>query len=234
MDVLGQPYRNFSSNFVELLDYTEAWAHKQGIGWKRFRFHNLRHRHAVDWLKSGRSIYELQHRLGHTVRHRDVRVVREPHRRREGPLADPALELLAVGDAAAQLQEHDGRHGPERAGPPQLHDEGTVRGRDGRQVRVHLVERPGDEVCRTEQRDVRRDGVRLRVPGSDALGAQHGTVRLGDADDDPDPHLPEGPITAAGLREVRFNVAFRGYRAEEVDRLIERLAEQLGEPDAPS
>ncbi|HVY57716.1 MAG TPA: site-specific integrase [Xanthobacteraceae bacterium] len=66
MDVLGQPYRNFSSNFVELLDYTEAWAHKQGIGWKRFRFHNLRHRHAVDWLKSGRSIYELQHRLGHT------------------------------------------------------------------------------------------------------------------------------------------------------------------------
>ncbi len=30
-----------------------------------FRFHDLRHRHAVDWLKSGRSIYDLQQRLGH-------------------------------------------------------------------------------------------------------------------------------------------------------------------------
>lgn len=30
-----------------------------------FRFHDLRHRHAVDWLKAGRSIYDLQQRLGH-------------------------------------------------------------------------------------------------------------------------------------------------------------------------
>jgi integrase/recombinase XerD len=26
----------------------------------------LRHLHAVEWLRSGRSIYELQHRLGHS------------------------------------------------------------------------------------------------------------------------------------------------------------------------
>jgi len=31
----------------------------------RFRFHDLRHLHAVEWLRSGRSIYTLQHRLGH-------------------------------------------------------------------------------------------------------------------------------------------------------------------------
>jgi integrase/recombinase XerD len=31
-----------------------------------FRFHDMRHRHAVDWLKAGRSIYDLQQRLGHT------------------------------------------------------------------------------------------------------------------------------------------------------------------------
>ena len=31
-----------------------------------FRFHDLRHWHAVQWLKDGRSIYDLQHRLGHT------------------------------------------------------------------------------------------------------------------------------------------------------------------------
>jgi integrase/recombinase XerD len=30
-----------------------------------FTFHQLRHLHAVEWLKSGRSIYDLQKRLGH-------------------------------------------------------------------------------------------------------------------------------------------------------------------------
>jgi integrase/recombinase XerD len=30
-----------------------------------FRFHDLRHLHAVEWLRSGRSIYALQQRLGH-------------------------------------------------------------------------------------------------------------------------------------------------------------------------
>ena len=30
------------------------------------RFHDLRHLHGVAWLKSGRSIYALQQRLGHT------------------------------------------------------------------------------------------------------------------------------------------------------------------------
>jgi mRNA-degrading endonuclease RelE of RelBE toxin-antitoxin system len=34
--------------------------------YERFPFHNLRHLHAVEWLQSGRSIYDLQHRLGHT------------------------------------------------------------------------------------------------------------------------------------------------------------------------
>jgi hypothetical protein len=35
------------------------------VGFRPFRFHDLRHLHAITWLKSGRSIYELQHRLGH-------------------------------------------------------------------------------------------------------------------------------------------------------------------------
>jgi integrase/recombinase XerD len=33
---------------------------------RRFTFHDLRHYHAVQWLKSGRSIYVLKDRLGHT------------------------------------------------------------------------------------------------------------------------------------------------------------------------
>ncbi|MGN6252074.1 MAG: DivIVA domain-containing protein [Marmoricola sp.] len=41
------------------------------------------------------------------------------------------------------------------------------------------------------------------------------------------PHLPEGPLGAEDLRRVRFSTAVRGYRAAEVDALLERLAAQL-------
>ena len=36
-----------------------------GTRFPPFRFHDLRHRRAVDWLKAARSIYDLQQRLGH-------------------------------------------------------------------------------------------------------------------------------------------------------------------------
>jgi integrase/recombinase XerD len=39
---------------------------KQAQDFRLFRFHDLRHLHAVNWVKSGRSIYVLQQRLGHT------------------------------------------------------------------------------------------------------------------------------------------------------------------------
>jgi integrase/recombinase XerD len=39
---------------------------EQPLPFRGFRFHDLRHRHAVDWLKAGRSIYDLQKRLGHS------------------------------------------------------------------------------------------------------------------------------------------------------------------------
>jgi len=44
----------------------EAHAKANGVEFRRFRFHHLRHRAAVDWLKAGGSIYDLQGRLGHT------------------------------------------------------------------------------------------------------------------------------------------------------------------------
>jgi DivIVA domain-containing protein len=51
-------------------------------------------------------------------------------------------------------------------------------------------------------------------------------------DDRPDVRLPgDGPVTAADLRALRFNTAVRGYRADEVDALIERLADQLDGED---
>jgi integrase len=61
----GDPYTSFAPTFNKLMNRTEAWATTNGVEFRRFRFHHLRHRHAVDWLKSGRDIYSLQGRLGH-------------------------------------------------------------------------------------------------------------------------------------------------------------------------
>jgi integrase/recombinase XerD len=68
----GEPYRNLSSRFAHLVRGELALAIKQAKAaghdepdFRAFRFHDLRHRHAVDWLRAGRSIYDLQQRLGH-------------------------------------------------------------------------------------------------------------------------------------------------------------------------
>ena len=55
-------------------------------------------------------------------------------------------------------------------------------------------------------------------------------------DDRPDVRLPaQGPVTGDHLRAIRFNTALRGYRASEVDALLERLAAQLDDqpPERP-
>jgi integrase/recombinase XerD len=69
----GQPYRNLSSRFAAIVRSEHARAieeaKKAGLDeadFLPFRFHDMRHRHAVDWLKADRSIYDLQQRLGHT------------------------------------------------------------------------------------------------------------------------------------------------------------------------
>jgi integrase/recombinase XerD len=62
----GEPYTSFAPTFLKLVKRVEAWAKANGVEFCRFKFHDLRHRHAIDWLKSGRDIYTLQHRLGHT------------------------------------------------------------------------------------------------------------------------------------------------------------------------
>jgi integrase/recombinase XerD len=58
----GERYENIASRFA-LFTREIAEADQDFI---RFRFHDLRHLHAVEWLRSGRSIYELQQRLGHS------------------------------------------------------------------------------------------------------------------------------------------------------------------------
>jgi DivIVA domain-containing protein len=47
-------------------------------------------------------------------------------------------------------------------------------------------------------------------------------------DDRPDALVPtDRPLTGADLRSIRFTTAVRGYRASEVDALLDRLATQL-------
>ena len=67
--------------------------------------------------------------------------------------------------------------------------------------------------------------------GAVAVVAAGRGASLGTAyDDRADVQLPaEGPVTGEDLRALRFNTALRGYRASEVDALLERLATQLDE-----
>jgi integrase/recombinase XerD len=62
----AQRYKQVSSNFRRIVAAVAKQAQKQDQDFRPFTFHHLRHRAAVDWLKSGRSIYVLQQRLGHT------------------------------------------------------------------------------------------------------------------------------------------------------------------------
>lgn len=61
-----QRYAQVSTNFGRLVRSVARQAQIQAQDFRPFTFHHLRHRAAVDWLKSGRSIYVLQQRLGHT------------------------------------------------------------------------------------------------------------------------------------------------------------------------
>jgi integrase/recombinase XerD len=61
----GQPYLNISSNFRRLVAAAQKAAQENKGSFRPFRFHDLRHRFAVDALKNGMSIYDLQRHLGH-------------------------------------------------------------------------------------------------------------------------------------------------------------------------
>lgn len=54
-------------------------------------------------------------------------------------------------------------------------------------------------------------------------------------DDRPDVRVPaDRPLTGADVRRVRFTSAFRGYRAAEVDALLDRLAGELESREEPA
>ncbi|MFL6109564.1 MAG: DivIVA domain-containing protein [Marmoricola sp.] len=73
----------------------------------------------------------------------------------------------------------------------------------------------------------------LVVGGVAVVAAGAGGSMATEFDDRPDAVVPaDGPLRGADLKSVRFSTAVRGYRASEVDALLDRLAQQLdGQPD---
>jgi DivIVA domain-containing protein len=74
----------------------------------------------------------------------------------------------------------------------------------------------------------------LALGGVAVVAAGHGAPLAREYDDRPDAVVPvDRPLTAADLRAVRFSTALRGYRASEVDALLDRLATQLAGSNPP-
>ena len=62
----GEPFRNVSSRFAGYVKSARNTAQQEGREFRSFRFHDLRHRFAVDYLRSGGSLYDLKDTLGHS------------------------------------------------------------------------------------------------------------------------------------------------------------------------
>lgn len=62
----GEDADNASFIFSKATKAAQKAAQKKKQEFTGFRFHDLRHWFAVDWLRAGRSIYDLQQHLGHT------------------------------------------------------------------------------------------------------------------------------------------------------------------------
>lgn len=62
----AERYRNIASRFAAMVARAGRLAAKDKLEFRRFRFHDLRHWYAVDYLRAGGSIYRLQKILGHS------------------------------------------------------------------------------------------------------------------------------------------------------------------------
>lgn len=68
----------------------------------------------------------------------------------------------------------------------------------------------------------------LAIGGIAVVASGRGAPLAPAYDDRPDAVVPvDRPLTGADLKAVRFSTVVRGYRASEVDALLDRLAAQL-------
>ena len=75
--------------------------------------------------------------------------------------------------------------------------------------------------------------VLLAVIAAIAVVAAGRGGSLPDAEPDGSPRgvLPTGPVDRAAVDGLRFTLAFRGYRMNEVDDVLDRLLDELDERD---
>lgn len=69
--------------------------------------------------------------------------------------------------------------------------------------------------------------VAVVVFGVAAVAAGKGGAMAAAPPDRPGPGLPPGPLGAGDLERLRFAVGLRGYRMDEVDAVLDRLAAEL-------
>jgi len=73
----------------------------------------------------------------------------------------------------------------------------------------------------------------LAMGGVAVVAAGRGAPLSEAYDDRVDATVPaDGPVTADDLRRIRFPLAFRGYRMQEVDALLDRLATEREQDEA--
>ncbi|WP_426566018.1 DivIVA domain-containing protein [Angustibacter sp. McL0619] len=71
----------------------------------------------------------------------------------------------------------------------------------------------------------------IAVVGAVAAGAVRGGLPEPESTV-PDAGLSEGTLQADDVSQVRFALAFRGYRMDQVDEVLDRLCAELSERDA--
>lgn len=91
----GEPYRNVSARFNELVKAAQKAAHAEEREFRPMTFHHLRHFYAVWYLKNGGNIYTLQQHLNHksittTERYLEFLTPEEALRAKHGSAQNPA------------------------------------------------------------------------------------------------------------------------------------------------
>lgn len=103
----GDAFLQAASDFGHIRREVEKKAKRDGLTFRRFRFHDLRHLFAVEALRGGMSIYRLQKHLGHS----SVKTT------------EMYLEFLTPAEAERAMKgdeegRHKTRHSPDLQGQP--------------------------------------------------------------------------------------------------------------------
>lgn len=104
----GLRYANIASRFATITARAEAAAVKAGRRFRRFRFHDLRHWYAVDYLRRGGNVYRLQKILGHaSIKTTELYLRFLSPEEQERAKFGPGTEAGTGATVSAQEEEHE-------------------------------------------------------------------------------------------------------------------------------